>query len=257
MLKRARSLFKRRPPQRPVHRIPDPLVVYAVGDVHGRDDLLERAARAIEEDARTRPQAQHTTIFLGDYVDRGSGSAAVIERLSTGAFPTPVVTLLGNHEQMMLQALEDDEELARWAGFGGLETMFSYEVDIRSLQLGNGVGDTRSAFARALPARHRAWLGNLRPSYEVGDYFFCHAGIRPEVPLAAQAVSDLIWIRDAFTAHKTAHPKMIVHGHTPVREAEIHPNRINIDSGAYLTGTLTVLRLEGEEQRLIPISMRG
>jgi serine/threonine protein phosphatase 1 len=257
MLRRARSLFGGREAPVVSHRIPAGHVVYVVGDLHGRADLLELASRAIADDAAASPALTPLTVFLGDYVDRGAQSADIIERLANRHFPTPIETLLGNHEFMMLRALESDAELERWSQFGGLNTLFSYGVDVRPLQLGTGISQARLAFAAAMPAHHRSFLSHLRLKFEMGDYFFCHAGIRPQTPLAEQVVEDLIWIREAFTASTQMHEKKIVHGHTPVKAAELLPNRINIDTGAYITNLLSVLRLEGDSHEIMAITPRG
>ena len=233
--------------------IPAGGVVYAVGDVHGRLDLFERMAARIGEDcARSRPEWA-LTVFLGDYVDRGPGSRAVVERLSTGDFPTAVVALRGNHEEIFLGALASAEALAPWRDLGGFETMHSYGVDVRALLAGGDPAATWASFAASVPAAHVAWMEGLPDRYELGDYFFCHAGVRPGVPLAQQERHDLLWIRDAFRSSGAWHGKVIVHGHTPVENPEILPNRVNIDTGAYITGVLTCLRLEGGARTLITV----
>lgn len=257
MLRRARSFFKGPEPEALEHRLPGDRLVYAIGDLHGRADLLQLAADAISKDLSTAPGAEALTVFLGDYVDRGPNAAGVIERLSGGDFPTPIVALLGNHEFMMRKAWESDVALLQWCDFGGLATLFSYGVDVRGVQRGTDVAEARRAFCAALPPRHRSWLENLRPSFEMGGYFFCHAGVRPDVALSDQAIDDLIWIREAFTASSKSHGKLIIHGHTPVMEPDVRHNRINIDTGACMTGTLTVLRLEAETRRLMQVSAKG
>ncbi|MEP9376353.1 metallophosphoesterase family protein [Aquabacter sp. CN5-332] len=239
------------------HCLPENRLVYAIADLHGRADLLQLAAEAIAKDMADAPGADTLTVFLGDYVDRGPNSADVIERLSAGDFPTPIVALLGNHEYIMRQAWESDPALLQWCDFGGLPTLFSYGVDVRGLQRGTNIAEARSAFCAALPPRHRLWLENLRSSFELGDYFFCHAGVRPDVALSDQAIEDLIWIREAFTSSGKSHGKFIVHGHTPVMEPDVRDNRINIDTGACMTGKLTILRLQGETRRLMQVSAKG
>ncbi|WP_051356375.1 metallophosphoesterase [Azorhizobium doebereinerae] len=250
-------LLVRPGPAEPPSRVPDGQVIYAIGDLHGRADLLDRAAAAIGADAARTPRLAPLTVFLGDYVDRGPGSAAIVERLASGAFPTPIVALKGNHEAVLLAALEDDATLVRWCGFGGLETLFSYGCDVRPVQLGRDLAATRAAFAAALPEAHRAWMAGLPLHFTAGDYFFCHAGIRPGVPLHAQAEQDLLWIRDDFLTSQARHERVIVHGHTPVMAADLQPYRINIDTGAFGTGRLTCLRLEGADRRVMALTMGG
>lgn len=257
MLRRSRLFSSTAEPGSLEHRLPEGRRVYAIGDLHGCADLLQLAAEAISEDLDAATPEDALTIFLGDYVDRGPDTAAIVERLSAGDFPTPILCLMGNHEFMMLRALVSDAALSAWCDCGGLATLFSYGIDVRDLQRGTGMAAARKTFSETLPARHRAWLEKLRPCFELGDYFFCHAGIRPNVPLSAQVMEDLIWIREPFTSSTQNHGKLVVHGHTPVMEPDIRSNRINIDTGACMTGTLTVLRLEGGGRRLIPVSTRA
>ncbi len=230
--------------------IPGGLRVYAVGDIHGRDDLLDILARGVEADLAIAPP-RVVTIFLGDYIDRGLGSAQVLERLRRGDFPTELIALRGNHEQALLDAFNDPKAFAFWRKFGGLETLASYGVDIAELRLGRGVESVREAMREKIPASHVAFLESLPLSHEIGDFFFCHAGVKPGRPLARQVGADLMWIRDEFLRSGKFHGKVIVHGHTPIEEPQFLPNRINLDTGAYQTGRLTCLVLEGRERRLL------
>jgi serine/threonine protein phosphatase 1 len=234
--------------------VPDGVRLYAVGDIHGRADLLDRIADRIAEDAARHPSLRPLTIFLGDYIDRGPDSFAVIDRLASGDFPTPVLGLRGNHEEVLLKFVDDPGVLEAWRSFGGMETLFSYGVDVRDVLKGQGYGEARAAFLACLPEAHRTFFSNLRASYEVGDYFFCHAGVRPRVPLGAQADEDLLWIRSEFLESPLYHGKVVVHGHTPRPEPELRPNRINLDTGAYLTGRLTCLCLSGESRTIMSTS---
>ena len=226
--------------------------VYAVGDVHGRDDLLGDLARLIEHDCASAP-GEVVTVFLGDYVDRGPHSAAVVERLAAGRFPTPLRALRGNHEAVLLEFLDDPSALAFWRGYGGLETLHSYGVDVSKAMRGQDYEQTRDAFLAALPASHRTFLESTELSATIGDYFFCHAGVRPGTPLSAQTAEDLLWIRDGFLSYERPFGKIVVHGHTPVASPEVRANRINIDTGAFATSKLTCLALEGEERRFLTI----
>jgi serine/threonine protein phosphatase 1 len=234
----------------PAPAVPDGARVYAVGDVHGRDDLLDQIAAAIEGDLATAP-ATVVTVFLGDYVDRGPHSADVVERLASGRFPTPIRTLRGNHEHTMLRFLDKPEELDQWRNFGGLETLHSYGVDVSRAMRGEGYDEAREALAAALPSAHRRFLEETELCATYGDYFFCHAGVRPGVPLDRQSAEDLMWIRDDFLRSGRSFGKVVVHGHTPVAAPEWTANRINIDTGAFATSLLTCLALEGVERRFL------
>jgi serine/threonine protein phosphatase 1 len=224
--------------------------IYVIGDIHGRADLLDNLARQIDVDLKSAPKTV-VTVFLGDYIDRGPQSQAVVDRLCRCAFPTPIVTLRGNHEQMMLDAFDDHTVFASWRQFGGLETLMSYGVDVSQIMRGLAFEQARTQLLEKTPAAHRKFLESLSATHELGDYFFCHAGVRPGVALARQAAADLLWIRDEFVESPAFHGKIVVHGHTPVGEPDVRPNRINIDTGAYATGVLTCLVLEGATRRLV------
>lgn len=236
-----------------VYRMPAGRRVYAVGDVHGRHDLLDRMAVLIEADVQrsSGSDLEPMAIFLGDYIDRGIESRLVLERLASGDFPTPVRCLLGNHEMMMLSFLDAADAGDIWLLNGGLETLFSYGVDAQRMSPGTRVETARAELAAALPAHHQRFLRTLEPSVEIGDYFFCHAGVRPGVPLAQQRLDDLIWIREPFLSGEASFGKRIVHGHTPVMEPEMRANRINVDTGAYLTNRLTCAVLEDDTVRIL------
>jgi serine/threonine protein phosphatase 1 len=230
--------------------VPDGVRVYVIGDIHGRADLLDGLARKIEADVKSA-EGEATTLFLGDYVDRGPASAAVLDRLCKGDFPTRIATLRGNHEQMLLAAFEGEEIFASWRQYGGLETLASYGVDVSQAMRGVGYDDVRARLIDRAPVEHRKFLEALPLAHELGDYFFCHAGVRPGVALARQSAEDLLWIRDDFLASDAFHGKVIVHGHTPASAPEVRPNRINVDTGAYATGVLTCLALEGTTRRFL------
>jgi serine/threonine protein phosphatase 1 len=229
---------------------PEGMRVYVIGDVHGRADLLDNLARQIEADLSGAP-GKILTILLGDYIDRGPQSAEVVDRLCRGAFPTPILALRGNHEQTMLGAFEDDGVFDAWRTFGARETLASYRIDVSRLIRGQGYAEARAQLREKMPAAHREFLESLPTAHELGGYFFCHAGVRPGVPLARQADEDLIWIRDEFLDSTAFHGRLIVHGHTPVAEPDFRPNRINIDTGAFATGRLTCLALEGTSRRIL------
>jgi serine/threonine protein phosphatase 1 len=244
--------FGKTPGAVPITRhIPDGTRVYCVGDIHGRDDLLEELSVRIEADMEPRSFDQTVTIFLGDYVDRGYSSRRVVERLSCGEWPTPMTALAGNHEDLLLAFLEDEAILEAWRNLGGLETLHSYGVDVGLAMAGRDFKAVQAAFAARFPERHQQFLETLKVSTAIGDYFFCHAGVRPGVPLDRQDRDDLLNIRDPFLSSDAEHGKLVVHGHTPSVRPQVCPNRIGIDTAAYATGRLTCLVLEKEERRFL------
>jgi serine/threonine protein phosphatase 1 len=234
-------------------RVPDGTRLYCVGDIHGRDDLLRQMAERIETDVQDQSFDQVATVFLGDYVDRGLGSNKVLEQLSRSQWPTSIVALAGNHEDLLTAFLDDGEILTVWRGLGGLETLHSYGVDVRMARASWDCEAVQAAFAALFPEHHRQFLANLKTSSAVGDYFFCHAGVRPGVPLDRQDRNDLLNIRDAFLSSHAEHGKLVVHGHTPSADPEIRPNRIGIDTAAYATGRLTCLVLENDQRRFLQV----
>lgn len=236
-----------------VCRIPAGRRVYAVGDVHGRHDLFDQLAVLIEADIRGSrgEDFEAETIFLGDYIDRGIESRLVVERLASGDFPTAVRCVAGNHEMMMLSFLGAADAGEVWLLNGGLETLFSYGVEAQRMPSSTRLESARAALIAALPAHHLHFLRTLEVGIEIGDYFFCHAGVRPGVPLAQQTLDDLIWIREPFLSSDEPFGKRIVHGHTPVMEPEVRANRINLDTGAYLTNRLTCAVLEDDSVRIL------
>jgi serine/threonine protein phosphatase 1 len=245
------ALTKTLPPVATARRVPEGTRVYCVGDIHGRDDLLREMAERVEADMKVRSFDRTVTVFLGDYVDRGLGSMRVVERLSRSEWPTPMIALAGNHEDFLMAFLGDGSLLEVWRGLGGLETLHSYGVDVGLAIAGRDFDAVQTAFAARLPERHRHFLETLQVSTAIGDYFFCHAGVRPGVPLDRQDREDLLNIRDPFLSSEAEHGKLVVHGHTPSVAPEVRPNRIGIDTAAYATGRLTCLVLERAEQRFL------
>ncbi len=243
-------------PQERVERpaMPEGQLLYAIGDIHGRSDLLRRLIDAIAADAALASGiARRTLVFLGDYVDRGPDSKGVIDIL-LGGLPGRFDAhfLKGNHEALLLGFLYGVTPLDHWLINGGEATMASYGIDVTRLADARAnEDDWRSAMRDALPAAHLAFFKTLDLTVTVGDYLFVHAGLRPGVPLAAQAEADLIWIRGPFLDHAGSFGKIVVHGHTPGREPEMRSNRIGIDTGACFTGRLTALRLEGRSMRFL------
>lgn len=220
----------------------------AIGDVHGRADLLGRLLRRID---KKMGKAPYRAVFLGDYVDRGGESREVLNMLLGFQDRYPdTVFLKGNHEQAMLDFLAAPEESAEWLEWGGAETLMSYGIqtgaapDLESL---------RMEFAEALPDSHFKFLMSLRTMYEAGPYVFAHAGIDPYRPIHEQVERDLLWIRDPFLGAKEGAfgDRIIVHGHTPVRRAENLPWRINVDTGAVWSSRLTAVIIDGEQRRFV------
>jgi serine/threonine protein phosphatase 1 len=238
-----RRLFSGRSERRSP-RVPDGVRIYVIGDVHGRADLLDRVFARIDADFARRPGVEALHIFLGDYVDRGRSSRQVIEQLIERGTSHKVICLKGNHESCLLEFLRDPSTLANWQQLGGSETLMSYGlaplIDAQNAR-GEGLAEM---FAAAIPSSHVKFLSSLKSSFIFGDFFFVHAGIRPGIPLSQQRDEDLLWIREDFLLCEEDFGKIIVHGHTPVLEPEIRPNRINVDTGAYATGKLTCLILE-------------
>ncbi len=237
----------RRPPP-PAERVPDGVRVYAVGDIHGRLDLLDALLAKIDEDDAGRGPARTELIFLGDLVDRGPDSAGVVERLRRLGETRRVRFLMGNHEEVLLRAVEGDERALRFLlRIGGRETLLSYGIsaeEYRDLDY----DELLPMLREKVPPAHVAFLSAFERWIELGDYLFVHAGLRPGVALEEQKDSDLCWIRDDFLQHRDSFGKMVVHGHSITEEIDVRTNRIGIDTGAFATGRLTAIALEGEER---------
>jgi len=227
--------------------------IYAVGDIHGRLDLLRALNSRIAADARSRDTCVNVVIYLGDYIDRGDHSREVIEALISDPLADfERVHLSGNHERYLLQFLKDPEIGANWLFNGGDATLRSYSVDIEDPAFGrDGWPWAQQQLARGLPSHHLSFLRELALSHVEDDYMFVHAGVRPDVPLDQQNDTDLLWIREEFSESPADFGKMIVHGHSISPEIDVQPNRIGIDTGAYRSGTLSCLVLEGEARRYI------
>lgn len=231
--------------------IPPGQRVYIIGDVHGRRDLLRRAFDKIDKDLRRRPVARSTEILLGDYVDRGPDSKGVIDTLIERQGMRETVCLSGNHEWMLGEVFREPRLLVDWQRHGIVETMISYGVTPPP-QIGpSDCAALAEALRLRIPDDHHRFLRLLLLHASIGDYFFVHAGVRPGVPLDEQTAQDCLWIREEFLAFEGSFGKVVIHGHTPVRSPSVHPNRINIDTGAYRTGVLTCLILEGTERALL------
>lgn len=226
--------------------LPAGVRIYAIGDIHGRKDLLLRMRELIAADVATAKPAQAAIVFLGDYIDRGPDSPGVLDVLSAGSFPAETVPLLGNHEAMLLRFLDAPAASDAWRRNGGIETAYSYGVDLTDFRAKPDLEDAVRQLRAAIPERHLLFLRSLALSYRAGGYFFCHAGVRPGVALERQRDTDLLWIRDEFLASREAFGAMVVHGHTPSEEPLVRANAIGIDTGAYITGRLTCAILSAE-----------
>jgi serine/threonine protein phosphatase 1 len=225
--------------------------VYAIGDIHGRADLLSKLFTRIDADLKARPTADSVQIFLGDYIDRGPNSRQVIDLLIARRQEHDVICLKGNHEDYALQFLSDPAVLNQWKNIGGLNTLLSYGVAPTRRDNPQSQHDVATALDQAMPDSHRRFFQGLGLAFTCGDFFFAHAGVRPGIPLRGQSQQDLLWIREDFLLHEEDFGKVVVHGHTPAREPDIRPNRINIDTGAYATGRLTCLVLEGDQMSFL------
>jgi diadenosine tetraphosphatase ApaH/serine/threonine PP2A family protein phosphatase len=232
-------------------------VIYAIGDIHGELPLLEKLLDEIRWDARNQPDDEHKIIFIGDYVDRGLHSRGVIELVMQGIDGFETICLRGNHEQMFLDFLEEPtlDRAESWNRdfVGGRDTLASYDIDLKEviLILENG-GEVKDLLAK-VHDHHIEWMSTLPHEHHEDGFMFVHAGIMPGISLEAQRERDLLWIRDTFLNSKIDHGSVIVHGHSSRRNPEALHNRINIDTGACLFGTLTAVVLEALEPRFIQV----
>jgi len=225
---------------------------YVVGDIHGRIDLLEHLLAKIHADLQHRPSPKTLLVFVGDLVDRGPSSAQVIERLRCyrrdGIKP---VFLLGNHEEVLLRIVAGDSSVVdSWLKFGGLQCLQSYGVTLARIR-GRSAEQVVELVQATVPKEHVEFLESFVDSCRFGDYLFVHAGIRPGIDVDQQSQSDLRWIREPFLFDERDYGFVVVHGHTITDEVEERPNRIGIDTGAYRSGVLTALVIEGTERWLI------
>lgn len=230
----------------PRARLPEGTRIYAIGDIHGRLDLLDEVLARVDADLAIHPSSNAIRVFLGDYIDRGPDSKRVLDRLISCCVDQPTVCLMGNHEAFLCEFLNNPDVLSVWSRYGALDTLFSYglvppiETDAQARR------ELASALDGALPFSHREFLNSLKKYFICGDFFFVHAGVRPGICLTEQSEDDLLWIRKDFLFCDDHFGKVVVHGHTPVMEPDVRPNRINIDTAAYATGRLTCLVLESD-----------
>lgn len=231
---------------------PAGMLLFAIGDVHGRLDLLQRMHDRIAAEIEARKPADWRLIHLGDYIDRGPDSKGVISRLAAMQAHDPrVIALAGNHDVCFVDFLQDPEQSGMFKNYGGIDTARSYGVDFPPDDI--GFRENHARLVEAMPREHVEFLLSLRYSVAFGDFFFCHAGIRPGVPLDDQSLDDLIWIRNDFLGSRMPHPKVVVHGHTPVPVPELFANRVNLDTGAFKTGILSAAVIEGRDVRVFDV----
>lgn len=234
---------------------PAATVIYAIGDIHGRLDLLHSIHRRIADDAARRTASRRQVVYLGDYVSRGPDSAGVVDRVREW-LPEGFerIALKGNHEDLLLRFLAGEIDTGRhWLDYGGLETMSAYGVAIadRKARDDASVIALGEDLAARIPASHLEFFRGLQTRHRSGDYFFVHGGVRPGVPLDEQSDRDCLWIRGTFLDSDADHGAMVVHGHCISEQPEIRRNRIGIDTGAYRSGVLTCLVLDGEARTFL------
>lgn len=245
-------LFKKAVASRPLDtaRIPDGMRVYAIGDIHGRNDLLQRLLGQIDADDAAKGPSDTHIIFLGDLMDRGPDSAGVIETaMSLREQGRKVRYLMGNHEEVFVRACRkrDTKVLRFFLRIGGEATLLSYPIT-RAEYISLDMEQLAERLTNLVPERHLDFIESFEDQIVIGDYAFVHAGIRPGVPLAEQKANDLRWIREEFVDQRGDLEKVVVYGHTIYDEVEERGSRIGIDTGAYASDKLTALALEGGER---------
>ena len=234
-------------------RVPDGSRVYAVGDIHGRRDLIEKIHDLIAADAAGSDVPRKVVVYLGDYIDRGEESRQVVDFLLDNPLPDfENIYLKGNHEDVLIKFLSGTSIDPGWIYYGGDNTLCSYDVTVSS-PFGNqwSLEQMQAHLKHNLPARHLEFYQTLQISHLEGDYCFVHAGVVPKVPLEKQEEENVLWIRDEFLNSKANHGRIIVHGHTIRSKPEVFPNRIGIDTGAYSSGILTCLVLQKDHQSFL------
>jgi len=241
MLRLPRTISKRRKP-----KLPDGIRIYAISDIHGCANLLQQMLTVIDRDLVNIGSFRAIHVFLGDYIDRGADSKRTIDLLIERGLKHESVFLRGNHEAFLADVLKDPTQLQEWRQYGGLQTLTSYGLRPSFNPDPIEQKELVSQLAEAIPPYQLKFFQSLRSRFVCGDFFFVHAGVRPGVPLSKQQDLDLLWIRDEFLRSEEDFGKYIVHGHTPVQVPDIRANRVNIDTGAYATGNLTLLTIQGD-----------
>ena len=250
MFEKLKSLWPMGKPANPGPLLPAGQRVYAVGDIHGRLDLFSALVDALDADDAVSPPARTTMILLGDLVDRGANSAGVLGRARAWQQSREVRILAGNHEEMFLRSFSSIDILRHFLRHGGRETLLSFGVD-RSAYSSATIEEVQALMHANVPEDIREYISGFEDMITIGDYLFVHAGVAPDVPIAEQTVAELRWIREPFLSHEGSHGPMVVHGHTIAEHPVETASRIGIDTGAYATGRLTALVLEGAQRRYI------
>ena len=250
MLQFFKSIFSGTGEALPQASVPDGTRVYAIGDVHGRLDLFEALIDAVEADDSASRAADTSVILLGDLVDRGPASAQVLERARQWQAARSVRILCGNHEEMFLSSFDSTNMMRHFLRHGGTETLLSYGINPKKISKGT-VEEVQEMMRAAVPRSEIDYIAGFEDMIRIGDYVFVHAGIDPEVALEDQRRQDLRWIREPFLSHAGVSGTVVVHGHTISEEPVERANRIGIDTGAYSSGRLTALVLEGSTRRFI------
>ena len=250
MFDRLKHLFSDTPDARSSAAVPPGTRVYAVGDIHGRCDLFDKLIEAIEADDHVAGLADTTVVLLGDLVDRGPDSAGVIERAREWQQQRRVRILAGNHEEMFLESFEHEDVLRHFLRHGGRDTVMSFGLDPEAFRTGS-LEEVQRMMKAVIPEETRAFITGFEDRIEIGDYLFVHAGIDPSQPIEEQTCDTLRWIREPFLSCTAAFPKIVVHGHTINEEVQDRGNRIGIDTGAFASGRLTALVLEGTQRRYL------
>jgi serine/threonine protein phosphatase 1 len=227
-------------------RLPDGIRIYAISDIHGCADLLQKMFTVIDRDLANAKPMRAIHVFLGDYIDRGPESSQTIDLLVNRSRTHETVFLKGNHEAFLFDVLKSPAQLQGWKQYGGLQTLVSYGLKPSLNPDEAEQAELIRELAEKISPDQRRFFNSLRLRFVCGDFFFVHAGVRPGIPLPQQKEEDLLWIRDEFLQSEEQFSRYIVHGHSPVREPDIRPNRINIDTGAYATGNLTLLTIQGD-----------
>lgn len=244
------NMLGRRRSNSPAAAVPGGQRVYAIGDVHGRLDLFETLIEAIERDDAGSSPAMTTMVLLGDLVDRGLESAGVIARAREWQRGRNVRILTGNHEEMFLRSFEDIDVLRHFLRFGGRETVLSYGIDKPRFARAE-LEEVQQILHEVVPQEDIEFLRSFEDIIMIGGYLFVHAGIQPDTPVDKQEPRELRWIREPFLSHTQPHEQVVVHGHTISEEPEDRGNRIGIDTGAFRSGKLTALVLEGTSRRYL------
>lgn len=231
-------------------------LVWVVGDIHGQDELFETVLRAVVRDLEANEASRGVLILLGDYIDRGIGSRRVIDQIlhlreRLEQIGAKFVTLMGNHEDLLLRFLEQPLSGPDWCNLGGRETLISYGVNVPDAIHTEGWHHAAAALIENMPRSHLEFFRTLPLCHTVGDYHCVHAGVRPGVALTDQKRDDMMWLRDAFLSDRRPFEKFIIHGHTPTPDVVWDDRRIGLDTGAYATGVLTALRLQADTRVLL------